>query len=87
VNWAVNVEKVSMAEGKKLFDGRAVIGGFANPSESLIHTGSQEEIAAFTRKIIEEAGSTGVIIGADCTIPGDTPLEHLEWVRQAANQI
>jgi uroporphyrinogen decarboxylase len=87
VNWAVNVENVSLAEGKKLFDGRAVIGGFANPPESLIHIGSREEVSAFTHKIIEEAGNIGVIIGADCTIPGDTPLEHLEWVRQAANQI
>jgi uroporphyrinogen decarboxylase len=83
VNWAVNVENVSLASGKKLFGGRAVIGGFANPPGSLIHTGSQEEISAFARKIIEEAGSTGILVGADCTIPSDTPLEHLEWVRQS----
>jgi len=83
VNWAVNVEKVSLAEGKKLFGGRAVIGGFANTAGSLIHKGSQEEISAFARGLVEETGSTGIAIGADCTVPSDTPLEHFEWVRQA----
>ena len=84
VNWAVNVEKVGLAEGKKLFGGRAVIGGFANTPGSLIHRGSQEEISAFARGLVEEAGSTGLAIGADCTVPSDTPLEHFEWVRRAA---
>ena len=27
---------------------------------------------------------TGVILGADCTVPSDIPLSHLEWVRQRA---
>jgi len=83
VNWAVNVEKVGLAEGKKLFGGRAVIGGFANTTGSLIHKGSQEEISAFARRLVEETGSIGLAIGADCTVPSDTPLEHFEWVRQA----
>jgi len=83
VNWAVNVENVSLAEGKKLFGNRAVIGGFANTAESLIHKGSKENISAFARKLVEEAGKVGVAIGADCTVPVDMPLEHFEWVRQA----
>jgi len=83
MNWAVNVENINLAEGKKLFGGRAVIGGFANTPGSLIHSGLQEEISAFARGLVEEAGRTGVAIGADCTVPGDTPLEHFEWVRQA----
>lgn len=32
INWAVNVEGISLAEGKKLFGGRAVIGGFDTAS-------------------------------------------------------
>jgi uroporphyrinogen decarboxylase len=83
VNWAVNVEKISLVEGKKLFGGRAVIGGFANTPGSLIHKGSQEEISAFARGLVEETGSIGLAIGAECTVPSDTPLEHFEWVRQA----
>lgn len=84
INWAVNVEGVSLLDGKQLFGGRAVIGGFANVGGSLIHTGSKAEIQSFTRKLIAEAGKTGVILGADCTISDDINLEHLEWVRQAA---
>jgi uroporphyrinogen decarboxylase len=83
-NWAVHVEGVSPARGKEIFGGKAVIGGFANISGSLIHKGSKKEIEDFTEKLIRENGKTGFLIGADCTIPSDTSLEHLEWVRSKA---
>ena len=83
INWAVVVEQVPLKKGKELFGGRAVIGGFANTKEGLLYKGSKEEIESYTRNLLDEAGTTGVIIGADCTIPEDTPLERLEWVRQA----
>jgi uroporphyrinogen decarboxylase len=83
-SWAVNVENVSLKTGQKLFGGKAVIGGFPNIRGSIIHTGQKEEIEAFTRKILEETGRIGVIIGADCTVPSDIDLEHLNWVREAA---
>lgn len=84
INWAVVVEGVSLKEGKELFGGRAVIGGFANTTEGVLYSGSKEEIEKYTRKLLDEAGTTGVILGADCTIPSDTPVERLEWIRQAA---
>jgi uroporphyrinogen decarboxylase len=83
-NWAANVEGVSLAEGKKLFGGACVIGGFANPPGSLIQTGTKAEIEAFTDTIIRKTGKRGLIVGADCTVPRGTPLEHLEWIRLAA---
>ncbi|MDR1972943.1 MAG: uroporphyrinogen decarboxylase [Treponema sp.] len=85
-NWAVNVEGVSLSEGKKLFGGAAVIGGFANTADDLIYRGSRQEIEDCTEKIIAGAGTRGVILGADCTVPDDTPFEHFEWVRQKAGQ-
>ena len=84
INWAVVVEQVPLKKGKELFGGRAVIGGFANTKEGLLYKGSKEEIESYTRNLLDEAGTTGVIIGADCTIPEDTSVERLEWVRQAA---
>lgn len=84
INWAVTVEQVSLKEGKELFGGRAVIGGFANTTEGLLYTGTKEEIETYTKQLLDEAGTTGVILGADCTIPSDTPLERLEWVRETA---
>lgn len=84
INWAVVVEQVSLQEGKKLFGGRAVIGGFDNTTNGVLYKGSKEEVESETRRLLDEAGTTGIILGADCTIPSDTPLERLDWVRKAA---
>lgn len=84
INWAVTVEDVPLKEGKELFGGRAVIGGFANTTEGLLYKGTKKEIEAYTEQLLVDAGTTGVILGADCTIPSDTPLERLEWVREKA---
>ncbi len=84
VNWAVTVEGVSLKEGKKLFGGRAVIGGFGNTKTSLLYAGSREDIEHYTQELLEDAGKTGVILGADCTVPGDIDLNRLQWVRDKA---
>jgi uroporphyrinogen decarboxylase len=84
INWAAAVEGVSLGEGKKIFGGKPVIGGFANTTAGILYRGTEEEIRAETRRILNEAGRTGVALGADCTIPRDTDLRHLQWVREAA---
>jgi uroporphyrinogen decarboxylase len=83
-NWAVNVEGVTLSEGKALFSGKAVIGGFANPKASLIDTGTREEIEAFVAELLQKTGKRGVVIGADCTVNSEITPEMYEWVRQAA---
>lgn len=87
VNWAVNVEGVSLSEGKKLFGGKAVIGGFDNRPGGILHTGSKEDIEALTEKLLRESGKVGIILGADCTIPGDIDVNRLDWVRNKAKSI
>ncbi|MDR1870884.1 MAG: uroporphyrinogen decarboxylase [Deltaproteobacteria bacterium] len=82
-NWAVSVERVSLAEGRALFKNKAVIGGFPNGQDSILVNKGKAEINAFTRSLIREAGPTGYIIGADCTIPMDIELTRLDWVREA----
>lgn len=84
INWAVNVENISLEEGRKLFDGKVVLGGFPNSPGSLIETGSKKELEKFTDQILINAGTIGTIIGADCTIPANLDLERLEWIRQRA---
>lgn len=86
INWAVVVEGVSLEEGKKLFGGKAVIGGFDNTVNGVLYKGTKEEIQSYTKNLLEKAGTKGIILGADCTIPGDTPYEHLNWVRDAAKE-
>jgi uroporphyrinogen decarboxylase len=84
INWAAHLEKLPLGEGKKLFGGKPVIGGFDNTVKGVLYRGSKEEIEAETRRLLEESGRTGVILGADCTIPRDISLDHLRWVRAAA---
>ncbi|MDR2338778.1 MAG: uroporphyrinogen decarboxylase [Deltaproteobacteria bacterium] len=83
-NWAVQVEGIPLSKGRGLFPGKALIGGFANPPGSLIHTGNREGIQAFTKQLMEDAGNRSLVIGADCTVPNDISLERLRWVREAA---
>ncbi|MDR0400000.1 MAG: uroporphyrinogen decarboxylase [Treponema sp.] len=84
INWASTVEGISLAEGKALFGGRAVIGGFANTADGILYRGTEAEIKAETRRILNETGRTGVVLGADCTVPRDIDLRRLQWVREAA---
>lgn len=86
-NWAVNVEGISLAEGKRLFGGRAVIGGFDNTASGVLYSGSKEEIEDFTEKLLRESGTIGIILGADCTVPGDIDLDRLDWVRKKAKSL
>ena len=38
INWAVGPEGISLAEGRKLFGGRTVLGGFENGKDGLLYT-------------------------------------------------
>lgn len=84
VNFASVVEGVSLAEAKKIFGGKTIIGGFANTTDGILFSGTKEEIQAETKRILKDSGRTGIILGADCTIPRSTDLQHLEWIREAA---
>ena len=80
-NWAVHAEGVSLSEGRKLFSGKPVCGGFEQAT--VIYTGTREEVEAYVYGILDEAGQTGTMIGADCTVPTDIDDTRLEWARQA----
>ena len=84
VNWATHHENVSLTQGQELFPGKAVLGGFENGKKSLLYQGSKVELQNETRRLLAEAGSKGVLLGADCTVPDDFDLERLDWIRQAA---
>jgi uroporphyrinogen decarboxylase len=84
INWACTCEEIPLEEGKKLFGDRCVLGGFDNTIRGLLYRGTEEEIKAETRRILTKAGRTGVVLGADCTVPRGISLEHLQWVREAA---
>ena len=87
INWAVHAEGVSLAEGKKMFGGKCVIGGFGNDRTDLLCAGTKKEIQDYVEQIVAEAGTTGVIIGADCTTHLQTPDAHIHWVYEKAAEI
>lgn len=87
VNWAVYVEQMTLGEGKKFFGNRCVLGGFDNRKSGVLYSGSKEEVQAETEKIVAGAGTTGVIIGADCTMPSDIPTERFRWVREKLDEL
>ena len=84
INWAVTFEPLSLEEGKQIFAGRAVIGGFNNNPGELLDAGSKEEIEAETERLLNNAGKIGVILGADCTVPSTIDIARLNWVRRKA---
>ena len=84
INWAVHAEGVSLSEGKKLFGGKPVFGGFEQAG--VIYTGSREELEKAVFAILDEAGQTGIMIGADCTVPTDIDDRRLQWIREACEK-
>ena len=81
-NIAVYAEGVSLSEGRKLFGGKPVFGGYAQ--DTVIYTGTKEEVKEAAWKILDECGQVGIMLGADCTVPTDIDDSRLEWVREAA---
>ena len=87
VNWPVVVDGVSLEDGRKLFGGKTVIGGFDNIPEAILYSGTEEEIKSETKRILKAAGDTrGIILGADCTVPGTISPDHIKWVREGAKE-
>lgn len=87
VNWAVFIEEMSLSEGKEFFNGKTCVGGFDNRPQGILNTGTKDEIKAYTKKLIDDFGTTkGLILGADCTIPADINPDHIRWVIEAAEE-
>ena len=87
VNWACFVENVDLAAGKEFFGGRCVLGGFDNRPDSLIVNGTKDDIRTYARDLVRRSGKSGVMIGADCTLPGTVDVAHIQWVVDALDDM
>jgi uroporphyrinogen-III decarboxylase len=83
VNWAIYVEGLGLKEGKQFFGGKTVIGGFDNTKNGVLYSGAKEEVEQFTAELLQETASTGVIVGADCSLSGDIDRKRIGWVVEA----
>lgn len=85
INWATKADGYTLGAGKRLFSDRVVLGGFDNGTRGVLYRGSKREIKAAVAHLLEESGTRGVILGADCTVPRDIPYDHLRWAIEAAH--
>ena len=74
--------EVSSRDVARMF-GRPFMGGLER--KGVIATGSPDAIRAAVRKTIDEAPDK-FILGADCTVPAETPWENLRIAIQAAHE-
>ena len=77
VNWAVYDSSYSLKDGAGIFPGKVIMGGFDNRQGALID-GNQEKMLWQMKKAVEEVGRDRLIIGADCTLPGNLPEETIK---------
>lgn len=87
INWACFVEDMDLTKGKAFFGCKCVLGGFDNRAGSLMNTGSKEDIQAYARQLVQTHGSTGIMIGADCTLPATIDPQRIQWVIDAVNEL
>ena len=73
-----------MSEGKKLFEGSVLLGGMDNRRDQPLYAGTKEEIQAAVHAVLKEMEDTPFLLGADCTVPPDTDLDHIRWALEAA---
>ena len=79
VNWAVYVEKMDIPTGRAFFPNvTCVLGGLDNTKNGVLYKGTDDELKAEIRRLCEENGNRGYILGADCSIQSDIPYERIK---------
>ena len=76
VNWGVYEAPFSLDDGKKMFAGKAIMGGLAKRT-GVIVDGTDEEIRAEVRRVIDWSGKDKFILGADCTLATEQDIHRL----------
>ena len=80
VNWAATKHNLTLQQGRALFK-RTVVGGLND--RGVIVDGSPDDIRAEVRGVIEDFGTRGLIVGADCTVPTDIPVSNIRTAVEA----
>ncbi|MDR2417590.1 MAG: hypothetical protein LBD79_00875 [Treponema sp.] len=81
VNWSVKDSGLSLEKGRKIFTGKPILGGMNNKGSIL--KGPDSAIEEEARSIICAFGTSGLMLGADCTIQGQG-ISH-ERIRRAVD--
>lgn len=82
VNWGVYEAPFSLKEGKTLFKNTTIMGGLPNRSGVLVD-GDGDAVGAAVEQLINEMGTIGYILGADCTLATEQDLSLVRSAVQA----
>ncbi len=80
VNWAVYDNNYELERGRDLFK-RTILGGLDN--RGVIINGTFDEITDEVHNVIRKFGKRGLMIGADCTLPGDIDPDRIKVAVEA----
>ena len=83
VNWGIYENNISIEEGEKIFPGKTILGGLENRS-GIIVDGSLEDIREEVHRLRREMKGKKFILGADCTLGSDLPVERIRTATEAA---
>lgn len=86
VNWSVYTNGVSLAQGSELFKDSIMLGGFPDRQGVLV-SGSQQQIKAHTRTVLDQMRGKRLIVGADCTLPTEISYERIKEVVDAVRTL
>ncbi len=86
VNWGIYEVPFSLKEGRTLFPDCAVMGGLPNRS-GVMTEGTKEELEQEVKRLVQEFGRRGFILGADCTLPTEIPYERIRWIAEEVHKI
>ncbi len=76
VNWGVYEAPFSLEEGRRLFPKARILGGLPNHDGPLT-SGSDPALVREVRRIAAYFGEEPFLLGADCTLPTDLPLQRI----------
>lgn len=85
INWGVYEDNISLSEGRKLFGNDRVILGGLDDRAGVLLEGTPKQIESAVHKVLDEAGTSRMILGADCTLPTDISLERIGVAARATS--
>ena len=86
ISWSRVMDIHDIDQAKRHF-GTTVWGGFDNRAGTLLYTGTRAEIEAEAKKLIEQGGKQGYILGADCSLHDELSEERIRWVVDVAHAL
>lgn len=85
VNWSVHADNPPLTDARKLFPGKAVLGGLDSSTGSIV-SGNPEDIEKEAQNVIELMKDYKFILGGDCTLPSGIPYERIRKVVEASKK-